>query len=78
MIRDTVKEELLREKKKVNLILYHVKKSSEFNRNARVRHAINMVKRLNSASAEVKDIDKEIVSIHRLGKGSSDKARPLR
>ena len=78
MIKDTVREELQKERKKVNLILYNVRESSETNRDARVRHDINMVKSVNSASAEVKDIDKQIVSIHRLGKNNPDKARPLR
>ena len=78
LIKDTVREELQKERKKVNLILYNVRESSENNTDARVRHDINMVKRVNSASAEVKDIDKQIVSIHRLGKNNPDKARPLR
>ena len=60
------------------MILYNVKESSESNRDACVRHDINMVKRVNSVSAEVKDIDRQIVSIHRLGKSNPDKARPLR
>ena len=68
LIKDTVREELQRERKTVNLILYNVKERSESNRDAPVRHDINMVKRVNSVSAEVKDIDKQIVSIHRLGK----------
>ena len=37
---------LQRERKKVNLILYNVKESSESNRDARVRHDINMVKQV--------------------------------
>ena len=79
LVKLAVKEQLQKEKKKFNLVLYKVTESNSKFRQSRVNHDKEMVDKIAKFILETEDsIKNQIVSVARLGKFTPGKIRPLR